>query len=194
MAAKKPAPAKDKEEAAPASKKSNLLVIVLIAVIVLMGAGGGAAFFLMGKKEPATAEGGHGDGEEDVADSGEGGDEEDDFEEEEDHGPKLPAVYVKLEPAFIVNLSDPAKQRYLQADISIMTRSPEGEKLLEENMPLVRNTLLMLLSQQEYDVLVTREGKEKLQEDALTEVRTKLKSSRVKVKVEELLFTSLVMQ
>lgn len=183
MAAKKPAPAKqDAAATAPApARKTNLLLIILIAVVLTAGLVGGGLFFVLGgKKETASQS----------AEAGEGHEGEE--KEEDDHA--APAVYVKLEPAFIVNLADPGKSRYLQADVTLMTRSDDGKILLEEHMPLIRNALLMLLSQQQYDVLVTLEGKQKLQQDALVTVGEVLKTNRVTVKVEELLFTSLIMQ
>jgi flagellar FliL protein len=59
----------------------------------------------------------------------------------------------------------------------------------------VRNDLLLLLGGQHYDTISTREGKEKLRQQALDAVRRVVASAGGKAdKVEAVYFTSFVMQ
>jgi flagellar FliL protein len=157
-------------EAAPAAKKKSKLPLILAAVVVLAGAGGGAWFFL-----------GKGEGEE-------GG-------KEAKKEVIAPAVYVAFEPPFVVNFDSGGKARFLQVAIQVMTRNPKVAEELELHKPVIRNDVLLLLSNQEYTTLSSREGKEKLQHEALEAVRHVIQTNGGESEaVESVLFTSFVMQ
>jgi flagellar FliL protein len=146
-------------------KSKKLLLIILAAVLV--GGGGGAWFFLKGgHKADAKVE-----------------------------APVLPPIYVNLDPPFVVNFEAQEMVRFLQVTISIMTRDPHIEEVLKKNDPRIRNDLLMLLGNQKYDAISTREGKESLQARSLESVRAVVKGAGGESeKVEALYFTAFVMQ
>src|SRR5690606_34678013 len=52
---------------------------------------------------------------------------------------RLPAQYIALEPSFVVNLADPGGNRYLQADVEVVTRDPATVAALHAHLPSVRN-------------------------------------------------------
>ena len=157
-------------EAAPAAKKKSKLPLILAAVVVLAGVGGGAWFFLGKGKE------------------GEGG-------KEAKKEAMAPAVYVAFEPPFVVNFDSGGKARFLQVAIEVMTRDPHVAEELETHKPVIRNDVLLLLSNQEYATLSSREGKEKLQHEALEAVRHVIQTNGGEGEaVESVLFTSFVMQ
>ncbi|MEQ1579613.1 MAG: flagellar basal body-associated FliL family protein [Steroidobacteraceae bacterium] len=157
-------------EAAPAAKKKSKLPLILAAVVVLAGAGGGAWFFLGKGKE------------------GEEG-------KEAKKAVVAPAVYVAFEPPFVVNFDSGGKARFLQVAIEVMTRDPKIAEELETHKPVIRNDVLLLLSNQEYATLSSREGKEKLQHEALEAVRHVIQTNGGEGEaVESVLFTSFVMQ
>lgn len=105
-----------------------------------------------------------------------------------------PAQYIALEPAFIVNLADTDGVRYLQADVQLQTRDPDTVAAIGLHTPIIRNRLLLLFGQQTSQQLTGRTGKERLQAQALAEVRTVLKAQHAANKVDALLFTSVVIQ
>jgi len=105
-----------------------------------------------------------------------------------------PAQYYALDPAFVVNLADADAVRYLQADVQLMTRDDATRAALELHAPAIRNRLLFLFGQQSAGDLALRSGKERLQSQALAEVRDVLKDEGAPDKVEALYFTSLVTQ
>ena len=107
---------------------------------------------------------------------------------------RQPAQYVPVEPSFVVNLADPDGNRYLQADVQVVTRDPATLAAIEAHLPSIRNRLLLLFGQQTAAQLAQRTAKERLQEQALAEVRGVLKSERAPNKVEAVFFTSLVTQ
>lgn len=107
---------------------------------------------------------------------------------------KQPAIYYALKPAFVVNFQYKTRTRYLQADLALLIRDPEISKALDTHMPLIRNNLVLLLSNQDFETLQTPEGKEALREQALVKVQEVLQEETGKPGVEQVLFTSFVMQ
>ncbi len=156
--------------------KSNTLLLIILIVLLLVVGGGGAAFFLMGDKDQ---------GEEAAAAEGEHAAEA--VEEKETH-------YLELGKEFVVNLEDNRKVNYLQVEIQVMARSSEPLTIIEENMPLVRNKVMLILSSQKYEELNTREGKEKLREAIKQAIQEILHEESANANIEAVYFTSLIMQ
>lgn len=104
-----------------------------------------------------------------------------------------PAIYYPLEEPFIVNLANDSR-RLLQVNVELMTRDPESVVSLERHTPVIRNNLLLLFSSKTVDDLSTRSGKETLRDDALEEVRSILDEYGETAEIEEVYFTSLVIQ
>jgi flagellar FliL protein len=75
-----------------------------------------------------------------------------------------------------------------------MTRDPATRAALEQHAPALRNRLLLLFGQQSALQIAQRRGKERLQQQALAEVRAVLKDETAPDKVEAVYFTSLVTQ
>lgn len=105
-----------------------------------------------------------------------------------------PAIYYPLKPTIIVNFNARGKQRFLQADVSLMVREDSVVAAIEEHSTMLQHSLLMLFSGQDYTELQTAEGKELLRQMALTEVQGLLQQEIGKPGVEQVLFTNFVMQ
>jgi flagellar FliL protein len=166
--------------AAPEKKGSKLLLIIIVAVVVAAAAGGGAYFFLAGKSHDAA-------------------EAKSDKKVHADKGaektPKGPATYIKMDPPFVVNFEAKGLMRFLQVSVEVMTRDPATAELLKLHDPRIRNDLLMLFGNQQYESISSREGKESLRADALKTVANVIKSEGGDGKqVEQLFFTSFVMQ
>ncbi len=115
-------------------------------------------------------------------------------EEVEVEEAKAPAIYIKIDPPFVVNFDGQGKARFLQVVMEFMGRDESGLEEAQHHMPAIRNQLLLTLSSQSYDVLSTTEGKEQLRQQALAEVQAILEREVGHSAVEELYLTSLVMQ
>lgn len=102
-------------------------------------------------------------------------------------------IYWAVDPAFVVNYQDSQVLRFLQVGVQVMAYDQETVDLLKANDPLIRNALLMLFSDQSYEALVSRDGKEKLRELALAELR-RIVSEHGGNGPEAVYFTSFVMQ
>lgn len=106
----------------------------------------------------------------------------------------LPAIYYPLKPTIIVNFNARGRQRFLQADVSLMVREDDVVSAIEEHSTMLQHGLLMLFSGQDYSELQTAEGKELLRQQALEEVQRLLEQEIGKAGIEQVLFTNFVMQ
>ncbi len=106
-----------------------------------------------------------------------------------------PPLYVALDPPFVVNFEAERMVRFLQVTIQVMSRDPATIDLIKSNDPVIRNDLLLLLANQQYSTVATREGKERLRAEALKTVQRVIGSGGGKPeRVEAVYFTSFVMQ
>ena len=103
-------------------------------------------------------------------------------------------IYYKLDPPFVVNFQGQNGSRFLQVTIELMTYDPDVVPAIEQHMPVIRNNLVFLLSSVGSDQISTLEGKQKLRADTLAEIQRVLKDKIGKPGVEEVYFTSIVMQ
>ena len=178
-------------------KKKKLFMFIGIAVLLVL-VSVGATFFIVSK----------------MMGSKHASEEEASSESSEAAEVLAPAIYYPLKPTFTVNYDVNGRQRFLQAEITLMYRDAEVLKTLELHMPAVRNGLVMLLSSQVFDELQTLEGKEKLRAAALKTVqdiiskeevaaagkskesdeKDKAKDKKLPANIEQVLFTQFVMQ
>jgi len=105
-----------------------------------------------------------------------------------------PAIYIPLDPAFVVNFADGGKAKFLQVSVEVMTRHSEVVEHVTTHMPVIRNNLVLLFSSQTYDSVSTLEGKEALREEALGVIQKILEEETGDPGVEAVYFTSFVMQ
>jgi flagellar FliL protein len=103
------------------------------------------------------------------------------------------AIYYAIDPPLVVNFEDASAVRFLQVTIEVMARDQKAIDGVQKNVPLIRNNLLMLISNRDYKTLMSREGKEKLRGEALAEVR-KITTKEGTPPIDDLLFTSFVVQ
>lgn len=119
---------------------------------------------------------------------------------EEENGEDLeeaaaPSSYIDLKPPFVANYGGKptGRLKYLKTDISLRIEAG-GESAVMHHMPAIRHHLMMLLSRQSEDAVITMEGKELLRKEALEEVRKVILSEEEEQKVIDLLFNSFIVQ
>ncbi|UPG93483.1 flagellar basal body-associated FliL family protein [Luteibacter aegosomatissinici] len=159
-----------KKEGEVVKKKGKGKLLIIVALLVL-AAGGGGAFFMLKGGHPKSAE-----------------------QAAADAAKAKPAVYLQLDPAFVVNFQDEAALRFLQVGVNVMSHDPEAIAAAKEADPEIRNALLMLFSAQDVKSLSDVKGKQKLQAAALAEVQRVLKEKIGRPGVDALYFTSFIMQ
>jgi flagellar protein FliL len=163
-------------ESKPAVAETGISKVMIIALVVSLltasAAAGGVYFFIVSQGNPAAGD-----------DAG-----------AEPRRPSGPPIYFNLDPPFVVNLEGSGSVRFLQASIEVMSRDDKVIAAVRRHQPMVRNSLLMLLSSASLEDIATREGKEELRAQALIEVRQVLESEAEPSDVEELYFTGFVVQ
>lgn len=105
-----------------------------------------------------------------------------------------PPIYLPLEPPLVVNFDRQGEVGYLQAGIQLMARQRSVIHAAQENLPMIRNNLLLLLSSQSYKELSSRKGKEHLRQETLDEVNRVLDQVHAPGHIEAVYFTAFVMQ
>jgi flagellar FliL protein len=155
-------------------KGNSKLLIIIIGVLVLVLIGLGAMMFLGGGDKPT-------EGEETA---------------EEVEPVKQKAIYQAVEKPFIVNFSDQSKGavRYMQIKLKVMARSQDVIDAFILHEPAIKHELLLLFYSQNYDELNTNEGTQALRKAALATINEILKQDTADAGLENVYFTSLIMQ
>lgn len=109
-------------------------------------------------------------------------------------GAPVNTAYLPLEPPFTVNFENEGYLRFLQISMEVLVRDPLVVDEIKKHMPVIRNNMIMLLSNQSYASLSSREGKEKLRTEALAEIQKTLKDKGIDSGVDAIYFTNFVMQ
>ncbi len=162
---------------------SKMLIIGVLAV-VLMGATVGLTVMLVGGDKKAHVEEETGEDEED----------EEDEHEEKAHKKKKKKkkkkrkkkkgkhkksklktpYYLELPKAIVVNLDGSSGVRFLQISVALMVYDEAHVELLKKHLPVIRHSLVLLFSSQNFSELQSVAGKKKLQADALKTIREEL--------------------
>jgi flagellar FliL protein len=162
------------EEVRP--KKSFLKFIILSLVVLFFGAAGYMSwnFFIKGKSDAIQKE--------EVSKET----EKPDVKKEEQ-----PGIAYSLDP-FIVNLMDKANvgKRYLKVKIVLEVGDKEDQETVNDHIPQLKDTILLLLSSQTFSDINTMEGKIELKQLLLSKMNQLLGKGTV----DRLYFTEFVVQ
>jgi flagellar protein FliL len=157
---------------AAAPKRGKGRMVMLLVLLAALGAGGWFAWQTFMVEEPADGT---------VAG-------------EERPGSRSNANYLPLDPPLVVNFAAGGQLRYLQASVEVMARDMRAIENIRRHAPAVRNALIALFSERDYEALLTRAGKEALRLEALEVIRAELTMLTGQPQAEDIYFTSFVMQ
>ncbi|WP_067515234.1 flagellar basal body-associated FliL family protein [Endozoicomonas ascidiicola] len=147
-------------------KKSGkgMLIVVSLLFVIVLAAAGGAAWFFMQSKETEQA----------------------------DNRFATPH-FMKLEP-FVISLKSQKRPHYLQIKLSLMSRDPEAVQVLEAYRPMVRNELVRYLNTLTYTEVLKKEAPDVIREASMEKVNGLLEKEQIKLVVDDLIITDLVVQ
>ncbi len=157
---------KSDDKAQESGKKgSSKLLLIIIVLLVLIIAGGAGAFFLL-YSAPS--------------------DEEIAKEIQKDETPAVTTsdepqigITVELKP-FIVNLADPKASHFLKATITLEVKDDKAKDLTDKMLPKIRNDILLLLSSQTLEDVISIEGKVRLRDEIMARVSRIIGRGRLK--------------
>ncbi|MES2662698.1 MAG: flagellar basal body-associated FliL family protein [Pseudomonadota bacterium] len=158
----------DIEEVKPKKSKALFLVIGIVLLVLILGGVTIALLF--------------------------SGGEEDKEDHEEVSEVKLPAIYHVLKPAFILNFTDGADRRYVQLEVTVMVRDPATVAALELHTPVLRDSLIQLISTKDIEEVKSSEGRNLIKEESLKVINQFIVDELKLAPIEQVLFTSFVIQ
>lgn len=137
------------KEGGSGKKRGSKLIFILLGAVVLLGAGGflGWNHLKGGAQAPEKAP------------------------------PAAPPTVVSIKP-FVVNLMGGADApRYLKLEFDLELRPGSQTKELESRMSELRDTIIILLGSKRYEDLASIEGKDRLKEEIISRVNTRLQTA-----------------
>lgn len=164
-----------KKEGAEGSGKKKMIIIIVAALVLLLALGGGTAFYFMKKKQAE--------------------------EEAKKKDPGLEVPVPELNPAatigpmvdineFIVNIISDEANHYVKASLTIeLTNEPVKEEL-NQRMPQIRDSILLLVGNKTYEELQDLQGKKQLKAELTSKINSILQTGKVKA----IYFTDFVVQ
>ncbi|HHJ19484.1 MAG TPA: hypothetical protein ENJ84_06605 [Gammaproteobacteria bacterium] len=112
----------------------------------------------------------------------------------EPENPFKEAKYFDLKPQFDVNFGANSHPKYMVLEMSASSKDQAAIDALQQHMPVIRNSLLMLFGSQDAQSLQTTEGKEALREKALACIQGIMEERFGDKGIDDVFFTRLVMQ
>ncbi|MDZ4261784.1 MAG: flagellar basal body-associated FliL family protein [Pseudomonadota bacterium] len=171
MAAKE----KPKDDVAekPAGGGKKKMVIMIAVIILILGGGTAGTLYFTGML-------GGGAKLEEAAKN----------EEPAKHEP----IYFAFEKPFVVNFETESGLRFLQVGVELMSYDPLAIEAVKTHTPVIKNNIILMFSNQSFESLSNRDGKDKLRDQTLKEIQSVMEKYFGKPGVEEIYFTSFVMQ
>ncbi len=163
----KAAPAAD--AAAPPKSKKNLIIVILIVLIACGATAGGVLFLTKGKAEAAP-----------------------ETKKKAAKKTEIP-VFVPIEP-FTVNLQPENGDQFLQTAITLQVAGATQVDIIKLNMPQVRSRLLLLLSSKKASEINSGEGKEKLTQEIIEQLKQPFEPKGDEQEITGVFFTSFIIQ
>lgn len=104
-------------------------------------------------------------------------------------------MYVDIKPGFVTNYERGARLKYMKADVSLRVTTSVAYKV-RHHMPFIKNSLILMFSEQEEENLTSTTGREVLRREALEEVRRVMGylEPGSATEIENLYFTSFIIQ
>jgi flagellar protein FliL len=157
---------------------SKKVLLIIIAVVVLMMSMMGVGFFILWHKMSLTM---------DQVQTAGGVQKPEERKVEEAKAVIMPVH--KLE-TLIVNLADQGGKRYLRVTMELELSSADLAKEIQQRLPQVRDSILMILPTKEYAKISTTEGKIELRDEIIARLNSFLRSGTINT----IYFTEFVVQ
>ena len=163
----KTVPAESSDAASPPKSKTRLYVLLgLVLLLLIGGAAGGWFWWQKQGSQPGAAKA----------------------------APPAPPVFVNMDP-FTVNLqSETGSEQFLQTSFTVQVGGPTDVEAIKLYQPQVRSRILLLLSSKTASEISTLEGKRKLADEIIAQIKKPFAPNAPQLKVNDVFFTSFVIQ
>lgn len=85
--------------------------------------------------------------------------------------------YIAIKPPLVVNYGGPGRVKYIKAELSLRTEDAHSAQEVSHHMPLIRDTLIMLISSVTDEQMASGEGKEQMRVEALAKINEALEKA-----------------
>lgn len=150
---------------------------MILAAVLVLGAGAGGGWYF---SQSGTA---HGEEEAPAKE----------HKKKKKKDPEAKPEYVPIE-AFTVNLQPENGEQYLQVQFTLQVAGAEQATLVKDNMAIVRNRVLLLLSSKKSSEINTVEGKQALAAQIQAAITEPFEKDGDEQEVSDVLFTSFIIQ
>lgn len=103
-------------------------------------------------------------------------------------------IYHSVDPAFVVNVQEGPRYRYLQIQVDVMTRDPAALTRFEKYLPRIKGELNMLFSSLTSEQAHAIEGRQALQKSTLDTINRVLTEESGAAGIEAVYFSKFVVQ
>ena len=103
-------------------------------------------------------------------------------------------AYVSLEAPLVVNIFSQDSVHFMQVKTQFKLTDPALAPILQQHMPAIKHGLMLLLSEKRFFEMKTIQGKLQLRKDALKVVQQVMRDKTGDPTVENIFFTSLILQ
>lgn len=166
------------------SKKKKIIILVLILLLLsLIGGGGYLGYAWMRQLPPFEPAG---PTPEEIAAQKAAA--------EEARQAELTERFVTFDHAFTFNLSAGGKPHMMQMEVVLMVMGESNESLARAHLPLIGAVISEITAQQNYEALIAQTGRQRLKRVLLEAIRSRLSGVAHEPVVEQVLFTSFVIQ
>jgi flagellar FliL protein len=104
--------------------------------------------------------------------------------------------YVPLTKGMVVNYGEPSLNRlkYLKVAVQVRVQSPADAELVEYHRPALLDTLVYVFTASEEETMKSGDGKEAIRQLALAQLQDVMKAEEGDAVIEDLLFSTFVVQ
>lgn len=155
------------------TKKSRKKLWFVLSLLLLIASMGGAGLMLMFQPGAQT--------------------EEEALVAEQEARAARPPVFLALEP-FVVNLRTDEGDNYLRLGVVLEGSNQDALDAAKQQLPRIRNAILLLLSVKSPEELSTMEGKERLMEEIIAAARGPMPLPAPAKGIESVYFSDFVIQ
>lgn len=115
-------------------------------------------------------------------------------DEKDDKEASTRAQYYTIKPPFIITFQYKGRMHFLQISVDVMAHSEKLLTAVDKNLPLIKNNLISLFSEEDFEKLQMPAEREALRIRSLSVVQKVLDEQGGDGTIDQVLFTSFVMQ
>jgi flagellar FliL protein len=109
---------------------------------------------------------------------------------------KKEPAYVSLGKPMVLNLTGGKRRRltFLQIAADVLVKDDEARAVVEQHIPAIRHQLILMLSEQKADDLKSPATREKIRQQITNQVRDMIEEMTDNNDIDEILFTTFLVQ